>query len=306
MIGRLSSAQLHQGSLDVILDAQARLQRTQEELATGTGILSPSDDPISSVRIVQVQTELSRVETYQRNADVANQELRFTEGTLASIEEVLIRAKQLAVQGSNGTLSFQDKKLLAEEVSGLRGQLISISKVKGINGEFIFSGSRSDMAPFDEVDGEMQFVGDDLVRSVNLAPAITVDIRLTAESVFGASGVGEQSLFDTLSLLSSTLSDPELTTDQFASAMESSMTMLDVGIERVTSQRASVGLRMNRVDDQIVLNDSFNLRLQETLSGLKDLDYAKAISEMNLQMVALEAAQKAYTNTQGNSLFNYL
>ena len=45
MIGRMSSMQLHQGSLDVILDAQARLQRTQEELASGKRILSPVDDP---------------------------------------------------------------------------------------------------------------------------------------------------------------------------------------------------------------------------------------------------------------------
>ena len=46
MIGRMSSIQLHQGSLDVILDAQARLQRTQEELASGKRILNPSDDPL--------------------------------------------------------------------------------------------------------------------------------------------------------------------------------------------------------------------------------------------------------------------
>ena len=45
MIGRMSSIQLHQGSLDVILEAQARLQRTQEELATGKRVLTPSDDP---------------------------------------------------------------------------------------------------------------------------------------------------------------------------------------------------------------------------------------------------------------------
>ena len=63
---------------------------------------------------------------------------------------------------------------------------------------------------------------------------------------------------------------------------------------------------MNRVDDQLRLNENFNIRLRETLSDLEDLDYAEAITKMNLQMVALEAAQKAYTKTQGLSLFNYL
>ena len=306
MIGRMSSMQLHQGSLDVILDAQARLQRTQEELASGTNILTPSDDPISSARIMAVQSELSRIETYQRNADVANQELRLTEDTLASIEDVLLRVKQLAVQGNNGTLNDQDKRVIAQEISGLREQLVSMSKTKSISGEFIFSGSRTDLAPFEEIDGEMQYVGDDLLRSVNLAPAISFETRISGEAVFGVSGTGDQTLFEAMSLLENTLSDTDLSVDQFSEAMSSALNSLSEGFERVSSQRAVVGTKMNRVDEQIRLNDSFNLRLQETLSGLKDLDYAKAISEMNLQMVALEAAQKAYTNTQGMSLFNYL
>ena len=306
MIGRMSSLQLNQGSLSVILEAQARLQRTQEELASGTNILTPSDDPISSARIMAVQSELSRIETYQRNADLANQELRLTEDALASIEDVLLRVKQLAVQGNNGTLNDQDKRTIAQEISGLREQLVSISKSKSISGEFIFSGSRTDLAPFEEIDGEMQYVGDDFVRSVNLAPAISFETRISGEAVFGLSGPDDQTLFETLALLENTLFDTDLSGDQFAEAMGSSMSVLDVGFERVTSQRAILGSRMNRVDDQMALNDGFNMRLQETLSGLKDLDYAKAISEMNLQMVALEAAQKAYTNTQGTSLFNYL
>ena len=85
-----------------------------------------------------------------------------------------------------------------------------------------------------------------------------------------------------------------------------SMQALDSNLENVRSVRTDLGVRMNRVDDQQSLNENFNVRLQETLSGLEDLDYTKAITEMNLQMVALEAAQKAYTKTQSLSLFNYL
>ena len=306
MIGRMSSIQLHQGSLDVILDAQARLQRTQEELASGTNILTPSDDPVSSARIMAVQSELSRIESYQRNADTANAELRTVESTLANIEQAVMRVQELALRGNNGALNAEDKRVIALEISGLREQLIAISKTQNESGEFVFSGSRTDSAPYEEVDGELLFVGDDLVRSVNLASAITLETGMNAESVFGALGPDNQSLFDTFNLLADTLSDAALSSEQFATAMESSLTSLSEGLERVTSERAAVGLKMNRVEDQMSLNDSFNLKLQETLSGLQDLDYAKAISEMNLQMVALEAAQKAYTNTQGLSLFNYL
>jgi flagellar hook-associated protein 3 FlgL len=42
------------------------------------------------------------------------------------------------------------------------------------------------------------------------------------------------------------------------------------------------------------------------LSGLEDIDYAKAISDMNLQMVALQAAQQTYSQIKDLNLFNYL
>ena len=81
---------------------------------------------------------------------------------------------------------------------------------------------------------------------------------------------------------------------------------IDAALDRVSSIRTDIGVKLNRLDDQQLLNDTFNVKLQETMSDLEDLDYAKAITEMNLRMVALEAAQQAYTKTQGLSLFNYL
>ena len=257
MIGRMSSLQFNQGSLNVILEAQARLQRTQEQLAAGTDILTPSDDPLSSARILTIQSELSRIEQYQRNADTANAELRTIESTLANVEQVVMRVQELALRGNNGTLNDHDKRVIALEVSGLREQLVAISRTQNESGEFVFSGSRTDTAPYEEVDGELQFVGDGLVRSVNLGSTITLETRVDAESVFGASGAVDQSLFKTFDLLGDALSDSELPNAQFATAMASALNSLSTGLERVTSERAAVGLKMNRVDDQISLNDSF-------------------------------------------------
>ena len=48
------------------------------------------------------------------------------------------------------------------------------------------------------------------------------------------------------------------------------------------------------------------LRIEEQVSELQDLDFAEAVSRLNLQSVALQAAQQAYVKIQGLSLFNYL
>ena len=125
MIGRMSSDQIHQSGLDVILDAQARLARTQEELASGKRILNPSDDPVASAQIQNIKSELTRIETLQKNISHATSELAMVEDSVASIENILMRARELAVRGANDSLSAQDREIIATEIDGLREQLIA-------------------------------------------------------------------------------------------------------------------------------------------------------------------------------------
>jgi flagellar hook-associated protein 3 FlgL len=74
----------------------------------------------------------------------------------------------------------------------------------------------------------------------------------------------------------------------------------------MTKIRASVGARLNALDTQETLNSDFLLRIDETLSDMHDLDYAEAVTRMNVEMAGLESAQKAYGKVQGLSLFNYI
>ena len=84
------------------------------------------------------------------------------------------------------------------------------------------------------------------------------------------------------------------------------MTRIDDSQQVMLEGIADLGSRMGLVEDQQLLNEAFNIQLKENLSGLEDIDYAKAISDMNLQMVALQAAQQTYAQTKDLNLFNYL
>ena len=101
MIGRVSSAQIYRSGLDSILEAQARLSRIQEQVATGKRIITPSDDPGAAAEIIRLRSELNQVEAYQRNADQAINSLLFEEGAIAGAETVLQRVRELAIQGAN-------------------------------------------------------------------------------------------------------------------------------------------------------------------------------------------------------------
>lgn len=92
----------------------------------------------------------------------------------------------------------------------------------------------------------------------------------------------------------------------FHNAMNRAMVDIDQAIGRILDTSARVGARMNTVDKQADINESFNLQLKQVLSQIEDLDYAEAITRLNLQLTSLDASQNTYQKIQGLSLFNYL
>ncbi len=81
---------------------------------------------------------------------------------------------------------------------------------------------------------------------------------------------------------------------------------IDQGLNNINQTLAQVGSRLNTVTDQQNTNQSYSTGLQQTLSGVQDLNYASAISQLSQEQLALQAAQEAFAKVQGMSLFNYL
>ena len=207
MIGRMSSDQIHQSGLDVILDAQARLARTQEELASGKRILNPSDDPVASAQIQNIKSELTRIETLQKNISHATSELAMVEDSVASIENMLMRARELAVRGANDALSAQDREIIATEIDSLRKQLIVAANTHSTDGDYIYGGFAVASAPYADAGVNAAYNGDDGAKSVNIAPGLTVQTRVLGSEVFGqgSAATGMLNAFEALAVLSAGL-----------------------------------------------------------------------------------------------------
>jgi flagellar hook-associated protein 3 FlgL len=70
--------------------------------------------------------------------------------------------------------------------------------------------------------------------------------------------------------------------------------------------RAEIGSRVRALDEETSLSEGFRVQLGETISDIRDLDYAEALTRLSQQLFGLQAAQQAYSRTQGLSLFRYL
>jgi len=84
--------------------------------------------------------------------------------------------------------------------------------------------------------------------------------------------------------------------------------MRDVARAREVSidARAAGGAQMAALDSAGNLRDADEVTIDTTLSNLRDLDYAEAVSRYSLESTALQAAQTVFTQMQSMSLFNAL
>lgn len=109
-------------------------------------------------------------------------------------------------------------------------------------------------------------------------------------------------LVDELENASSDISD--LT--GFRESINNAINDIDQAMEAILGRQTEVGGRLNTIESQVEVNDAFGFQLEKSISELKDLDYISAISQFNLQLVAMQAAQQSYVRIQNLSLFNYL
>lgn len=74
--------------------------------------------------------------------------------------------------------------------------------------------------------------------------------------------------------------------------------------EKFIDARAAGGAQLKAIDDAGALREANGVTLKTTLSAMRDLDYAEAIGQYQLEQISLQAAQTIFTQMQQMSLFN--
>ena len=126
---------------------------------------------------------------------------------------------------------------------------------------------------------------------------------------FTVSRSRSEDLFTTLNNLVTTLgTGPTSPAEQarFNTDMGRALQQMDQSSDHLLSIRAQVGARLSSLDNAESAREDQKVELQRMTSELRDLDYASAISQMNQQLLGLQAAQASYAKISQLSLFDYL
>lgn len=182
---RISSHQIFSGGVNRLQDLNSQLNQTQQQLSTGKRVNKPSDDPVAAARILQLDQELGRTETFQRNTNLAETRLQQEESTLGSMVDVVQRVRELTVQAGNGSLSANDRQSLASEMRQRLEQLASQANTRDASGEHIFSGFQGNTPAFARnVSGDWVYQGDEGQRELEIDDGIKVAISDHGKGLF--------------------------------------------------------------------------------------------------------------------------
>jgi flagellar hook-associated protein 3 FlgL len=124
---RVSTLGFTRNSVNSLLDQQARLARTQNEVATGVRVRTSADDPIAAARISSIQRVLDESKQYTANASLAQVRLQTEEQALADANGVLQRVRELVVQGSSATVGPEERRMISAEIRGRIDEVLAIA-----------------------------------------------------------------------------------------------------------------------------------------------------------------------------------
>ncbi|MDR6236058.1 flagellar hook-associated protein FlgL [Pseudomonas oryzihabitans] len=182
---RISTVQAFNNGINGLQSNYGSVSRTQEQISTGKKILTPADDPVASVKLLQLSQEESLNGQYNTGMTAAKNSLNTEEAMLTSVETVLTRIREIAVQAGNGALDPTDRASLAKEVGQREDELMNLLNSKDASGKYLFSGSMGDTQPYvRNADGTYSYKGDEGQRNVQIASSTFVSISDSGKDAF--------------------------------------------------------------------------------------------------------------------------
>jgi flagellar hook-associated protein 3 FlgL len=330
-----TSAQTNLSTEDNALSqVQTQLQALRTlALEANSGTLTNSNRSAIATQAVQIQNSLLALANTQNGngeyifGGFAAQTQPFTLSAAGATyngdqgqRQVQIAAGQTVADGDNGDTVFNQIKtgngtFTVAAIAGNSGS--GIVGATTVSNPALYDGGTYSIT-FGAAGAYQVTEGATVVASGSYADGGTIAFNGVQVTLSGQPASGDQ-----FSLAPSTNQSVFTTVQNLVSALQSGVTSaasstslnnsinaainnIDQALTQSSNVRATVGGRLNSITTQQSVATASQTQLQQSISTLQSLDFAKAITTLDQQNTTLSAALQAFNLTQGLSLFKFL
>ncbi len=318
---------------DALGRTRARMEDLQLKNSTLKKLNAPSDDPVGNSKIMDIRTQSAVNKQFEMNAGTAKDRLQHSENAAQELTDLLVRAKDIAVNQSSGASATPESRAgVAQEITQLYKQAVAIAN-RRIGDHYIFGGFKTLSQPY-TADGA--YLGDGGEMPLEIQKGVFVNSNVPGPKVFLARRYTQENLAE--AALAEDASENATENPTFAhrpgtrdvasggdqrgqiqapqalevtdmfrtidalriglltndtNTIRATLEPLDSLIENTVSLRSKIGSRVMGIDSAMGATDRTNLQNAIVQSNLEDADYAELWSNLAREESVLRASLSA-------------
>lgn len=310
-IERTSTANQSLTLLSLINRADSALNRSLAQVASRKLATDYTGLGDKAALLEAARASATKADAYQANTTLALDQANLQDAQLSSLSDLANQLRQTLTQ----TIANGDGSNLLTEAQSVFDQASQILNAKDANGNYLFGGDRDNTAPLNVTSLAQlaalpsvanAFANGSLKKSVAIADGQTVQLGVLASDAGTA-------LLQTLKDIadfdagpsgnfagSTTLSGPQ---NDFLTA---ELPTVIQAAQAINTEAADNGFVFNQLKDAVDHQQSLATLYKGFVSNLEDVDLPTAISQLNQNQVALQAALQVTSQLGQISLLNYL
>jgi len=277
------------------------MQNVQEQLSTGKVLNLPQDDPVAVSQDMDLAHEISEMganlSTVSSGLSWMNATETALQGMLSQLQQIqsdLVAALNTPNQSAGGLAGY------AATIRQLIQGVYQIADQK-LGDRYLFGGQAWNVAPSSYIEGSATMPsGADQNVAYQIAPGVSIDVTVTAYSIFESTPTGAVNLQTTLSNIVNHLESGDVT------SLQGDLNDLNLNLTNVIDANADLGARIQRMTAAQNQMQQYQTNLTNLKGGIEGADMAQVMTQFSTDQVIYEAALQMGAQILLPSLVNYL
>ncbi len=289
-------------NLAAALDRSSGVEATlTSQLASGLKVIQLQDGPVAVAQSTLLNSSITRDDTFVQTASGESSRMQVADSTLGEVVTQVTSALSLAVQGSNGTLNASNVATIAQQLSGIRDQVLSLANTS-YQGQYLFGGSQGAVQPFtldtSTSPATTNYFGDTNVQFIQTPSAQKLQVNLPGSSVFGSGSSGVLGALNQL-IADFTSGAPTATVTTDTAALTSTLGQL-------SAQRSTLDSSLSRLKSASTYTQTEEAQLQVAQSNLVSADPAAVATQLSSAETQHQALLSVINTLGSENLFSLM